>query len=161
MESRPTSARPTRGQPAELSAMVSELFRHINRRSAGDSLALMGEAGLSMPQLVTLHLLAHASGRSVGEIGSRLRLSPAATSHLVDKLVQAGLVARTEDPNDRRSRLLAITPEGRRLVDRINSERTREVSAVLGRISPQLRRQFADALARVIEELASLPEESP
>ena len=161
MESRPPSPRPLRGQPAELSALVSELFRHINRRSAGDSLALMGEAGLSMPQLVTLHLLAHAGGRPVGEIGHRLRLSPAATSHLVDRLVQAGLVARAEDPHDRRSRLLAITPEGRRLVDRINSERTREVSAVLARITPQLRRQFADALARVIDELASLPEESP
>jgi DNA-binding MarR family transcriptional regulator len=161
MESRPHPVRPSRAQPAELSVLVSELFRHINRRSAGDSLALMGEAGLSMPQLVTLHLLAHASGRSVGEIGNRLRLSPAATSHLVDKLVQAGLVARAEDPDDRRSRRLAITPVGRGLVDRINSERTREVSAVLARISPQLRRQLADALVRVIDELASLPEESP
>jgi DNA-binding MarR family transcriptional regulator len=160
MQSRPQPARSSRAQPAELSALVSELFRHINRRSAGDSLALMGEAGLSMPQLVTLHLLAHAGGRSVGEIGNRLRLSPAATSHLVDKLVQAGLVARAEDPDDRRSRRLAITPVGRGLVDRINSERTRELSVVLSRISPQLRRQLADALVRVIDELASLPEES-
>jgi DNA-binding MarR family transcriptional regulator len=151
--------RAVRGQPAELSGLVSALFGHINRRSAGDSLAVMAEAGLTMPQLVTLHLLAHAGGRSVGEIGGRLRLSPGATSHLVERLVQADLVARAEDPDDRRQRRLAITPAGRRLVDRINSERTGEVSAVLARLSPLLRRQFADVLSRVIEELASLPEE--
>jgi DNA-binding MarR family transcriptional regulator len=156
----PISRRPSHGQPVELSGLVSALFGHIHRRSAGDSLAVMGEAGLTMPQLVTLHLLAHAGGRSVGEIGTRLRLSPAATSHLVERLVQADLVARAEDPDDRRQRRLAITAAGRRLVDRINSERTREVSAVLARLSPLLRRQFADVLSRVIEELASLPEES-
>jgi DNA-binding MarR family transcriptional regulator len=150
---------PARGQLSELSGLVSALFGHINRRSAGDSLAVMSEAGLSMAQLVTLHLLAHAGGRSVGEIGNRLRLSPAATSHLVERLVQADLVARTEDPSDRRQRRLAITAAGRRLVDRISSERTREVSAVLARLSPSLRRQFADVLSRVIEELAGLPEE--
>ncbi len=152
---------PEGGQPAELSGLVSALFGHINRRSAGDSLAVMSEAGLTMAQLVTLHLLAHAGGRSVGEIGNRLRLSPAATSHLIEKLVQANLVERAEDPDDRRQRRLAITPAGRRLVDRINAERTREVSAVLARLSTVLRRQFADVLSRVIEELATLPEECP
>jgi hypothetical protein len=42
----------------------------------------------------------------------------------------------------------------------VNTERTREVSAVLARLSAALRRQFADVLVRVIEELASLPEEN-
>src|SRR5437762_807245 len=104
---------PATGQAAELSALVSALFSNINRRSAGASLAVMGEAGLTMPQLVTLHLLAHAGGRSVGAIATKLRLSPAATSHLVERLVQAGLVARAEDPDDRRQRRLAITADGR------------------------------------------------
>ena len=155
----PISRGPSRDRPDELSVLVGALFGHIHRRSAGDSLAVMGDAGLTMPQLVTLHLLAHVGGRSVGEIGNRLRLSPAATSHLVERLVQADLVARAEDPGDRRQRRLAITPNGRRLVDRISSERTREVSAALAGLSPTLRRQFANVLSRVIEELASLPEE--
>src|SRR5437667_12809629 len=119
--------RPATGQAAELSALVSALFSNINRRSAGASLAVMGEAGLTMPQLVTLHMLAHAGGRSVGTIAGCLRLSPPATSHLVDRLVRARLVVRTEDPEDRRQKRLAITEAGRGLVERINSERSREV----------------------------------
>jgi DNA-binding MarR family transcriptional regulator len=148
------------GQPAELSALVNAMLSHVHRRSAGDSLALMTEAGLTMPQLVTLHMLAHAGGRSVGGIAACLRLSAAATSHLLDRLVQAKLIGRTEDPEDRRQKRLVITEAGRRLVERVNTERTREVSAVLARLSAALRRQFADVLVRVIEELASLPEEN-
>ena len=45
---------------------------------------MMTEAGLTMPQLVTLHMLAHAGARTVGTIAACLRLSPPATSHLVD-----------------------------------------------------------------------------
>jgi len=41
--------------------------------------------------------------------------------------------------------------------DGINSERSREVSVVLARLNPALRRQFAEVLERVVEELASLP----
>ena len=154
---KPSAARPVTGQPAELSALVNELLSHVHRRSAGDSLAIMTAAGLTMPQLVTLHMLAHAGGRSVGTIASCLRLSPPATSHLIDRLVRAKLVVRTEDPEDRRSRRLAITEAGRSLVQRINSERSREVSVVLARLNPALRRQFAEVLERVVEELASLP----
>jgi DNA-binding MarR family transcriptional regulator len=149
--------RPVTGQPFELSALVNELLSHIHRRSAGDSLAIMTEAGLTMPQLVTLHMLAHAGGRSVGTIAGCLRLSPPATSHLVDRLVRAKLVVRTEDPDDRRQKRLAITDGGRSLIERINSERSREVSVVLARLTPTLRRQFAELLERVVEELASLP----
>lgn len=145
------------GQPAELSRLVSELLAHVHRRSAGDSLAIMTETGLTMPQLVTLHMLAHAGARSMGTIAACLRLSAPATSHLVDRLVRARLVVRAEDPADRRQRSLAITEGGRALVERINSERSREVSAVLARVTPALRRQFGEVLARVVEEVASLP----
>jgi DNA-binding MarR family transcriptional regulator len=155
--SKPRSSHAITGQPAELSALVNELMSHIHRRFAGDSLAIMANAGLTMPQLVTLHMLAHAGGRSVGTIAGCLRLSPPATSHLIDRLVRAKLVVRTEDPEDRRQKRLAITDAGRALVETINSERSREVSVVLARLTPALRRQFAEVLERVVEELASLP----
>lgn len=133
---------------------------HVHRRSAGDTLATINEAGLTMAQFVTLHILAHTAGLSVGAVAGCLRLSPAATSHLLDRLVQAKLVARSEDPDDRRQKRLSITAAGRALIDGVNAERTRELSAVLGRLSADLRRQFAEVLVRVIDEIASIPEEN-
>lgn len=149
------------GQPARLSALVGQFLGVIHRRAAGDSLAVMSKAGLTMPQLVTLHMLVYEGGRSVGGIARCLRLSAAATSHLIDRLVRAKLVARTEDPGDRRQKKLNITAAGRSLIERLNTERTREISQVLTRLSPTLRQQFGDVLERVIAELASLPEEIP
>ena len=159
-----TQTRPVRrlatGQPAVLSALVGELMGHVHRRSAGDTLATINEAGLTMAQFVTLHILAHEGGLSVGTVASCLRLSPAATSHLLDRLVQSKLVARSEDPDDRRQKRLGITAAGRALIDGVNAERTRELTGVLGRLTPELRRQFASVLVRVIEEIASIPEEN-
>jgi len=154
----PAHIRPS-PRPQQLSALLGELLSHIHRRSAGDSLAIMTEAGLTMAQLVTLHTLAHGGARSVGGIGGCLRLSPAATSHLVERLVRSRLVARTEDPDDRRARRVAITASGRRLVERVNAARTRELGAVFGRLTSEARRQLALALARVRDEIAALPQE--
>jgi len=90
----------------------------------------------------------------VSAIAAALRLSPAATSHLVDRLVQAGLVERREDPDDRRAKRVAVTAAGVTLTARVQTERTREFAAVLGRISPALRRRFASVLTLVNQELA-------
>ena len=47
----------------------------------------------------------------------QLQLSPGYVSKRVDKAVAAGLVARRADPGDRRSQVLSLTDEGRRVAD--------------------------------------------
>ena len=88
------------------------MMSHIHRRSADDTLAVMNEAGLTMAQMVALHLLDPPGPMSVSSIAACLKLSPPATSHLVDRMVVAGLVGRTEDPDDRRHKRIAITRRG-------------------------------------------------
>jgi len=144
----------------QLSALIGELMSQVHRRSAGDTLTILSESGLTMAQLVTLHFLEQTGARSVSAIAGTLRLSPAATSHLVDRLVQAKLVERREDPEDRRAKRVAITPAGTTLTARVQAERTREFAEVLGRLSPALRRRFAAVLTLVNRELSSLSEES-
>ena len=51
---------------------------------------------------------------------------------LVDRVERLGLVDRVPDPTDRRIRVLTLTPKGRRLRTRINSEVARELAAALG-----------------------------
>jgi DNA-binding MarR family transcriptional regulator len=148
------------GGDVRLSALVGELMSHVHRRSAGDTLCILTEAGLTMAQLVALHFLQHGGARSVSAIASTLRLSPAATSHLVERLVRARLVERREDPVDRRAKRVVITAAGITLTARVQAERTREFATVLGRISPSLRQRFSAVLTLVNRELASLPEET-
>lgn len=142
----------------EVGHLVGDLMGLVHRRSAGSTLALMNEAGLTMAQMVALYLLDFLGAQSVTAIASFLNLSPAATSHLVDRLVGSGFVGRTEDQVDRRQKRIAITRAGQALSARVHQERAREFASALALLSPELQRQFAHVLARVVEELRAAPE---
>ena len=49
---------------------------------------------------------------TIGELGERRNLTPSGISRSVDRLVKAGLVERTTNPADERSRLIALTTHG-------------------------------------------------
>jgi DNA-binding MarR family transcriptional regulator len=145
-------------QAVEVSQLIGDFMSHLHRRSAGDTLVLMNEAGLTMAQMVALHLLTHMGPVSVSSIAVCLKLSPPATSHLVDRMVVAGLVGRTEDPVDRRHKRIAITATGRELIEGTNDRRTREFTRVLASLTGDAQAQFGKALARVVTELKGLPD---
>ena len=147
-----------RAQPAKLANLIEEMMSHIHRRSADDTLAVMNEAGLTMAQMVALHLLTHLGPVSVSSIAACLKLSPPATSHLVDRMVVAGLVGRSEDPFDRRHKRIEITSTGRDLIEGTNERRTREFTRVLSSLTGEVQAQFGRVLARVVTELKGLPD---
>ena len=49
---------------------------------------------------------------TIGELGDRRNLTPSGISRSVDKLAKAGLVERTTNPADERSRLVGLTTHG-------------------------------------------------
>ena len=77
---------------------------------------------------------------------------------MVDRLVMGGLVARTEDPVDRRQKRVVITPVGSELINRTHEQRTREFTRILSRLSGEVQAQFGKVLARVLDELQNLPD---
>jgi DNA-binding MarR family transcriptional regulator len=93
--------------------------------------------GLSMPQFgILMHLYyRHTSG--VSDIGEHMQISAAAASQLVDKLVQSGLLERIEDTNDRRARVLSLSPKGRALIESGIGERSRWVDEVVADLTPE------------------------
>jgi DNA-binding MarR family transcriptional regulator len=76
---------------------------------------LQRSAGLPLAWYDVLLELNAASDRRLrmGELGDRVVLSRTRVSRLVDELVQAGLVARTSNPTDRRSAYAQLTKLGR------------------------------------------------
>jgi DNA-binding MarR family transcriptional regulator len=119
----------------------------------------MNEAGLTMAQMVALYVLDYLGAQSVTAIAAFLNLSPAATSHLVDRLVTGGFVGRTEDQEDRRQKRIAITAAGRTLAARVHEERAREFASALALVPIDLQRQFANVLQRVVDALSAVPED--
>ena len=76
--------------------------------------ARLSDVGLSLAKLAALHRLTEA-GESLplGQLAERLSCVKSNVTQLVDRLEADGLVSRTSDPNDRRSRLAVLTDAGR------------------------------------------------
>src|SRR5215468_9894528 len=74
----------------------------------------LSDVGLSLAKLAALHKLTEA-GESLplGQLAERLSCVKSNVTQLVDRLEADGLVSRTADPNDRRSRLAVLTDAGR------------------------------------------------
>jgi DNA-binding MarR family transcriptional regulator len=76
--------------------------------------ARLSEVGLSLAKLAALNRLTEA-GESLplGQLAERLSCVKSNVTQLVDRLEADGLVNRTADPNDRRSRLAVLTEAGK------------------------------------------------
>src|SRR5688572_26528902 len=76
--------------------------------------ARLGEVGLSLAKLAALRRLAEAGGSlPLGQLADRLSCVKSNVTQLVDRLEADGLVSRTADTVDRRSRLAVLTDAGR------------------------------------------------
>jgi len=116
--------------------------------------------GLSMPQISILMQLHHKGACGISTIGERFDISNAAASQLVEKLVQGGYVKREEDPNDRRSKLLNLTPKGLTLIQQGAERRYRLVGQLLKDLSTEEKNKVSEALdiiTRVARELETGP----
>ena len=75
----------------------------------------LAEIGLSLAKLAALRRLAEAGGSlQLGQLADRLSCVKSNVTQLVDRLEADGLVSRTADAADRRSRLAVLTDAGRK-----------------------------------------------
>lgn len=82
------------------------------RRSMRNFLHYSRETGLSMSQFGVLFHLSRKQSSGVTDLGDHLGVTSAAVSQMLERLVQQGLILRTEDPNDRRVKKIVLTEKG-------------------------------------------------
>jgi MarR family transcriptional regulator, organic hydroperoxide resistance regulator len=108
-------------QISERVAMGRALWRELVIGFASQ----LGELRLGFTQLAALYVLADGSTLTVGELAESINRSPSATSRLIDGLVKRRLVERQVEEEDRRQKILRLTPRGQavlRVVDRARAE---------------------------------------
>jgi len=103
-------------QSREGGETMINLFRDLLHLLLEASVDSWIELQLSLPQLRALFAIVHQEKASLMLVAKYLGIGKAAASHLVDKLVRAGLVERCEDETDRRFSNLTVTVEGDRLI---------------------------------------------
>ncbi|MDP9366318.1 MAG: MarR family transcriptional regulator [Chloroflexota bacterium] len=80
-------------------------------------------------------------------------LSSGAMTNRLDHLERDGLIERLPDPADRRGVLVALTPEGRALVDEAVAAHGANEHRLLGALSPEERHTLAALLRKLLLSL--------
>jgi DNA-binding MarR family transcriptional regulator len=112
--------------------------------------------GLSMPQFSILMQLHHKGPCGMSEVSERFDISAAAASQLVEKLVQAGYLERTEDPSDRRAKLLTLSAKGKELIQQGTEERYRWMDDLTSQLSIEEQAKVVKALNILTKAAQSL-----
>lgn len=94
------------------------------------------DIGVTMSQAKLLYVVVAAGQIHMAELPGRLGVSLSTVSVAVDRLVDAGLVTRREDPADRRQALVGASVEGAALLDRFRELNQRQLRWLLDRVRP-------------------------
>jgi DNA-binding MarR family transcriptional regulator len=135
--------------------VLAPLWAHLNRRSSADLFRMVAELDSSFSQVKMLFLLEDGGEHSVKDIAQHLGLSLPAASRAVDGLIQRGYVSRRESAADRRSRLVALTGDGRAVVERVLRARLQTLEAFADELTPEERDRLYTALLPIVERIAS------
>jgi DNA-binding MarR family transcriptional regulator len=119
--------------------------------------AVAAAAGQSVTGAAALSALHHFLDRPTIDLLRRvLGLTPSGAVRLVDRLAEAGYVARGQG-TDGRSRTVTLTAEGRRAAERVAQARAEVLSDTLAVLSPADRATLASLLGRLFTGLVRGP----
>jgi DNA-binding MarR family transcriptional regulator len=139
--------------------MLSEWTDIYMRGSMPNFIAAIRASGFSMSQIGALFHIRRQHFRGVSEIGDELGVSSAAASQMLDRLVQQGLITRTEDPNDRRVKRLVITDRGKQLLKNGIHARQEWIQDLANLLTPAEEEQVAAAMQILIAKANQLQQQ--
>ncbi|GAA1718456.1 MarR family transcriptional regulator [Isoptericola hypogeus] len=137
-------------------AAARELVQSLEDLSRAQREAAMRVArDLDLPRagLGALHLLTRCGRVQLGDVAAKLRVDVSVASRQVSALVDAGLVRRTIDDDDRRARTLELTDAGRDFAE----ESFRRIDDLVSEsFSDWTEKDLADATSRIRSVAAAL-----
>src|SRR5262249_53296142 len=134
---------------AQAHTLLRDFVQVVLTRLAQD----WSDKGLSLAQIRLMLALAHGAPATIGQLANHLHIGQSAASLLVDRLVQAQLAERTEDPADRRRAIVRLTPTGDALLGRQRAGQER-MHAILDAMDDRHLTLFSETFTAIL----SLPQ---
>jgi len=129
-----------------LRPVIARLARRMRQSAGGD---------LSPTQGAALNTIACHGPLTPSELAAREKIQRPTATRVLARLEEAGLVARTADPADRRSSLVAVTASGDALLAASRERKDLYLAERLDQLSPSelaVLERAAAILERVLEE---------
>jgi DNA-binding MarR family transcriptional regulator len=132
-------------------ALLGELDRRVRLtlgipQAAATALAVIDGAGAPL---------------TPSQVADRVLIPSATVTATLDLLERRGWIRRAPNPDDRRSTLVEITPEGRAVADQILPGIRMLEKSVLSALTPDERLQLLDLLAKILDRAAAVADEDP
>ncbi|GAA2082477.1 hypothetical protein GCM10009725_15800 [Aeromicrobium tamlense] len=119
----------------------------------GESLESVAGLDLSFTQARLSFVLAHYEHPvAIGDLAESVGLSPAAAGRNIQQLVRKKLVVRTENPEDRRVKLVTLTDRGRSLAQSHLKSKEDAVRTLLGDLDTDQCLALVEALQPLLKE---------
>lgn len=131
--------------PLALVGRVLVLARHLER-GAEEALKKHGLTFGQFDILATLRRREPHGGLNPTQLCANVALTSGGMTSRLDRLEQAGWIARRPDPNDRRGVVVVLTAKGRKLIDAATATRFAQAERSLPDLKAGERARLVDAL---------------
>lgn len=127
---------------AEVMETMPVVLHFIRRRLRSQT-----DVDLSIPQIRALSYLSRHPGSSLSELADYLGVSNAASSSMIERMVQKKLVIRQDDPQERRCVELSLTEHGRTQYEIVRKLSIDELAKVFNRMPERKMRIIYEGLS--------------
>ena len=141
-------------EPEHVWLVMMKAMRALTRYAA----AGIEDTGLGLSDFGVLEVLLHKGPLPVNTIGPIVDLTPGSISIAVDRLFEKGLVSRVESTEDRRVRIVALTPRGKNLIVPAFRKHAGQMKRVFSELSSEELRHLEVALKKVGKRADALME---
>jgi DNA-binding MarR family transcriptional regulator len=142
---------------APVTEFAGQLFFRLWRATHTRTAEVLGSVGLTPALFALLNVIGAREGAIQQELGAALGIDRSTMVSLIDQLESEGLAKRRPSATDRRAREIAITPKGRRLLQRARGLISQVENEVLAGLSAAERRELLALLRRALASAPAQP----
>ena len=136
---------------------AGQLLFRLWRASHARAAHALGSVGLTPALFALLNVIGAREGAIQQELGAAMGIDRSTMVSLIDELESAGLAKRRPSATDRRAREIAITPKGRRLLQRSRRMISETEGEVLAGLTAAERSELVGLLRRALESAPAQP----
>jgi len=129
----------------KLNRIMPVIMKEFARRNANE----LSKGRITLPQLFTLGFLNEKGESRMTDLARFMKVTTAAMTGVVDRLVREAYILRVYSPKDRRIIKVKLTPKGEGLIKKINQQKRSMIINIFGKISDSERQDYLRILTRI------------
>jgi len=156
----PSPADPAQKQPqlaAQLGTVMRRYQAYVNAYMYHTMQEDMDHLNMSYRQMGVLFQLRALGIQSVSELAAAVHLTLPAASHLLERLVQRGLIQRSENPQNRRQKQVALTEQGLQFLTSVELGGTQAYTQLLQGVPSEVLQKLQRCFQQLDPHLPSTP----